>query len=40
MVFGGGRFGKNVIIFGADMRSSAHANNKTRIILVLSKDFI
>ena len=35
-----GGFGKNVIIFGADMSSSAHANNKTRSILVLGKDFI
>ena len=32
--------GKNVIIFGADMSSSVHANNKTRSILVLGKDFI
>ena len=35
-----GDFGKNVIIFGADMSSSAHANNKTRSISVLGKDFI
>ena len=35
-----GGFGKNVIIFGADMSSSAHANNKTRSILVLGKDFM
>ena len=34
-----GGFGKNVIIFGADMSSSVHANNKTRSILVLGKDF-
>ena len=34
-----GGYGKNVIIFGADMSSSAHANNK-RNILVLGKDFI
>ena len=27
-------YGKNVIIWGADMSSSAHANNKTRSILV------
>ena len=32
--------GKNVIIFGAYMSSSARANNKTRSILVLVKDFI
>ena len=30
---------KNVIIFGADMSSSAHANNETKNILVLCKDF-
>ena len=35
-----GGYGKNVIIFGADMSSSAHANNKTTNILVLGKDFI
>ena len=35
-----GGYGKDVIIFGADMSSSAHANNKTRSVLVLSKDFI
>ena len=31
--------GKNVIIFGADMSSSVHVNNKTRSILALGKDF-
>ena len=31
---------KNVIIFGADMSSSAHVNNKRRTILVPGKDFI
>ena len=36
--FGDG-FGKNCIIFGADMSSSVHANNKTNNILVLGKDF-
>ena len=35
-----GRDGKNVISFGADMSSSANANNKSRNILVLGKDFI
>ena len=35
-----GEFGKNVVIFGADMSSSVHANNKTRNILVLGKDFV
>ena len=34
-----GRFGKNVVIFGADMSSFSHANNKTS-ILHLGKDFI
>ena len=38
-LFPDGSFGKNVIIFGADMSSSAHANNKKN-ILVLGKDFI
>ena len=36
--FGDG-FGQNVIIFGEDMSSSVHANNKRRNILVLGKDF-
>ena len=35
-----GRYGENVIIFGADMSSSAHANDKTRNTLALGKDFI
>ena len=35
-----GGFGKNLIIFGADTSSSAHANNKTRSILVLGKNFM
>ena len=35
-----GEFGKNFIIFGADMSSSVHANNKARSILVFGKDFI
>ena len=38
--FGTRRFGRNVIIFGADMSSSVHANNKKNNILVLGKDFI
>ena len=33
-------YGRNVIIFGADLSSSSHANNKTRSILVLDNDFI
>ena len=35
-----GGYGRNVIIFGADLSSSSHANNKTRNILVPGKDFI
>ena len=37
--FGNG-FGRNVIIPGADMSSSVHANNRTKNILVFGKDFI
>ena len=33
-------FGRNVIVFLADMSSSVHANNKTKNILVLGKDFV
>ena len=36
--FGDG-FGQNVIILGADMSSSVHANNKTKNIPVLGKSF-
>ena len=32
--------GKNDIIFGADLSNSKHANNKTKNVLVLGKDFI
>ena len=35
-----GSFGQNVTIFGADMSSSVHANNKVNNILVVGKDFI
>ena len=35
--FPGGRFGQNVLIFGVDMSSSAHIDNKKRDILVLGK---
>ena len=38
--FGSSGFGRNVIIFRADMSSSVHANNKTKNILVLDKDFV
>ena len=38
--FGSNGFGRNVIIFRADMNSSVHANNRTKNILVLGKDFI
>ena len=33
--FSGGGFGQNVLIFGADMSSSAHIDNKKKDILVL-----
>ena len=33
-------FGKNIIIFGADMRNPKHANNKTKNVLVLGRDLI
>ena len=36
--FGSNGFGKNVIIFGVDMTSSIHVNNRTESILVLGKD--
>ena len=35
-----GGYGRNVINFGADLSNSKHANNKTRNILVLGRDFI
>ena len=35
--FPGGGFGKNVLIFGADMSSSTHIDNKKKDILVLGK---
>ena len=37
--FGNG-IGKNCIIFGADLSSSSHVNNKTNNMLVLGKDFL
>ena len=37
--FGNG-FGRNCIILGAHVSSSVHANNKTKNILVLGKDFV
>ena len=33
-------YGRNVITFGADLSNSSYANNKTRNILFLGKDFI
>ena len=33
----GSKFGKNVIIFGADMSSSVHIDNKKKNILILVK---
>ena len=35
--FPGGGFGQNVIIFGVDMSSSAHVDNKKKDILILGK---
>ena len=35
--FPGGGFGQNVLIFGADMSSSVHVDNKKKDILVLGK---
>ena len=35
--FPGGGFGQNVLIFGADMSTSAHIDNKKKDILVLRK---
>ena len=35
--FPSGGFGQNVLIFGADMSSSAHIDNKKKDILVLGK---
>ena len=37
--FGNG-YGRNVIVFGADLTNSSHANNKKNNILVLGKDFV
>ena len=39
-LFPNSSFGQNVIIFGADMSNSVHANNKLNNILLLGKDFI
>ena len=36
----GNVLGRNCIIFGADLSSSSHANNKKNNILVLGKDFV
>ena len=33
-------FRRNVIVLGAGMTSSVHANNKTKNILALGKDFL
>ena len=35
--FSGGEFGQNVIIFGVDMSSSVHVDNKKKDILILGK---
>ena len=36
--FPGGGFAQNVLIFGVDMSSSAHIDNKKKYILFLEKD--
>ena len=38
--FGSNKFGRNVIILGADTSSFIYANNRTKNILNLGKDFI
>ena len=38
--FGTSGFGRNCIIFGADLSSSSHTNNKKNYILVLGKDIV
>ena len=35
--FTGGGFGQNVLIFGADMSTSVHIDNKKKYILVLGR---
>ena len=35
--FPGGGFGQNVLLFGADMSSSIHIDNKKKYILVLGR---
>ena len=35
--FPGGGFGQNLLIFGVDMSSSAHIDNKKKYILVIGK---
>ena len=35
--FPGGRFGQNIIIFGVDMSSSVHIDNRKKYILILGK---
>ena len=37
ILFNGREFGKNVIIFGADMSSSEHVNNREKDIVILGK---
>ena len=36
-LFDGSKFGKNVIMFGADMSSSVHTDNKRKYIFILGK---
>ena len=37
-LFTDGKFGRNVIIFGGDMSSSVHVNNKNKNILILDEN--
>ena len=39
-IFGSRGFDRNCIIFGADLSSSPHANNRKNNILILRKDFV
>ena len=37
-LFNGSGFGKNLILFGTDMSSSMHVDNKKKYILILGKE--
>ena len=38
LLSGGSGFGKNTVIFGVDMSSSAYINNRKKDILIFGKD--